>query len=132
MELMKRVTKKLTEKYIRPYVVKKIVLENVVELELLALLRIYLVVNVRRIVKYQEQVERQKKIPLPPIEIASKKEQEVENILNRRERRGKLKYLMRWKGYTAEEDTQEGLENLKNVRDLVEEFNKEIREEKVR
>ena len=132
MELMKRVTKKLTEKYIRPYVVKKIVLENVVELELRALLRIYLVVNVRRIVKYQEQVERQKKIPLPPIEIASKKEYEVENILNRRERRGKLKYLMRWKGYTAEEDTQEGLENLKNVRDLVEEFNKEIREEKVR
>ena len=57
MELMKRVTKKLTEKYIRPYVVKKIVLENVVELELPALLRIYLVVNVRRIVKYQEQVE---------------------------------------------------------------------------
>ena len=57
MELMKRVTKKLTEKYIRPYVVKKIVLENVVELELPALLRIYLIVNVRRIVKYQEQVE---------------------------------------------------------------------------
>ena len=56
MELMKRVMKKLTEKFIGPYVVKKIVSENVVELELPVLLRIHLVVNVRRIVKYREQV----------------------------------------------------------------------------
>jgi len=52
MELMKRVTKKLTEKYIGPYMVKKIVSENTVELELLASLKIYPVVNVKRIVKY--------------------------------------------------------------------------------
>jgi len=85
VELMKRATKKLTEKYIGPYVVKKIVSENVVELELLVSLRIYLVVNVRRIVKYQEQVEGKKKIPLPPIEVASKKEYKVEKILDRKE-----------------------------------------------
>jgi len=54
MELMKRVTKKLMEKFIKLYVVKKIVSENAVELELLASLRIYLVVNVRRIVKYRK------------------------------------------------------------------------------
>ena len=52
MELMKRAMKKLMEKYIGPYVVKKIILENAVELELPAVLRIHLVVNVRRIVKY--------------------------------------------------------------------------------
>jgi len=52
MELIKRAIKKLTEKYIRLYVVKKIMSENVVELELLVLLRIHLVVNMRRIVKY--------------------------------------------------------------------------------
>ena len=64
IELMKRAIKKLMEKFIGPYVVRKIVLENVVELELLALLRIHLVVNMRRIVKYREQVKGQKKIPL--------------------------------------------------------------------
>jgi len=52
MELIKRATKKLIEKYIGSYVVKKIISENIVELELLALLRIHPVVNVRRIVKY--------------------------------------------------------------------------------
>jgi len=53
-ELMKRATKKLMEKFIGPYMVRKIVSENAVELELLSSLRIHLVVNVRRIVKYRE------------------------------------------------------------------------------
>jgi len=83
MELIKKATKKLMEKFIGLYVVRKIVLENVVELELPASLRIYLVVNVRRIVKYQEQVEGQKRIPPPPVEVAGEKEYEVEEILNR-------------------------------------------------
>ena len=51
VELMKRATKKLTEKFIGPYVVKKIVSENAVELELPASLRVHPVVNVRRLVK---------------------------------------------------------------------------------
>ena len=95
MELMKRVMKKLTEKFIGPYVVKKIVLENAVELELLVLLKIHLVVNIRRIVKYQEQVEGQKKIPPPPVEVDGEKEYEVEEILDRQERRGKMRYLVK-------------------------------------
>jgi len=74
MELMKRATKKLTEKFIGPYVVKKIMSKNAVELELPVLLRIHPVVNMRRIVKYREQVEGQKKIPLSSVEIAGEKE----------------------------------------------------------
>ena len=65
MKLMKKATKKSTEKYIGSYVVKKIILENMVELELP-------VVNIRRIVKYQEQVEGQKKIPPSPVKIEGK------------------------------------------------------------
>ena len=91
MELMK----KLMEKFIRPYVVKKIVSENAVELELLALLRIHPVVNIRRIVKYQEQVEGQKKILPPSVEVDSKKKYKVEKILDRQERRGKTRYLVK-------------------------------------
>ena len=105
MELRKRATKKLIEKFIGPYVVKKIVSENTVELELPASLRIHLVVNVRRIVKYREQVEGQKKILPPPIEVAGEKKYEVEEILDRQEKREKTKYLVKWKEYTVEENT---------------------------
>ena len=85
MELMKRATKKLMEKFIGSYGVRKIMSENIVELELLVSLRIHPVVNVRRIVKYREQVEGQKKILPPPIGVASEKEYEVEEILDRQE-----------------------------------------------
>ena len=128
---MKRATKKLTEKFIGPYVVKKVVSENAVELELPAMLRIHPVVNVRRLVKYREQAEEQKKIPPPPVEVASEKEYEVEEILDRQERRVNMKYLVKWKGYTAEENTWERLENLKNAMKKVEEFEKERFEEEI-
>jgi len=42
---------------------------------------------------------------------------------------GKEKFLVRWKGYTAEEDTWENRENLGNVKELVEEFEREYRKE---
>ena len=46
--------------------------------------------------------------------------------------RGKLKYLVRWKGYTAEENMQEELENLGNAIELVETFEQEIRKKEIR
>ena len=131
MELRKRATKKLTKKFIGLYVVKKIMLENAVELELPAVLRIHLVVNVRRIVKYKEQVEGQKKILPSLVEIAGEKEYEVEEILDRQKKRRKMKYLVKWKGYMAEENTWERLENLKNAIEKIEEFEKGRFEEEI-
>jgi len=54
----------------------------------------------------------------------------VEKIMNKRQVRGRDKYLVQWKGYTAEEDTWESRENLKNTSDLVKEFEKEYGREK--
>jgi len=105
MELMKRATKKLMEKFIGLYIVKKIVSKNTVELELPALLRIHSVVNVRRIVKYREQVEGQKKILPSPVKIASEKKYKVKEILDGQERREKIGYLVKWKEYIAKENT---------------------------
>jgi len=53
----------------------------------------------------------------------------VEKILNKRTVWGKEKFLVRWKGYTAEEDTWESRENLGNAKELVEEFEKEYGKE---
>ena len=63
----------------RPYKIKKIILENVVELELLVSMKIYLVVNVSRILIYQEQIKRQKKI-LPPLIKIDKENEYGKNI----------------------------------------------------
>ena len=47
-----REIKKLMEKFMRPYKIKKIILENMVELKLLALMKIHSVVNMSRVVLY--------------------------------------------------------------------------------
>jgi len=47
-----REIKKLMEKFMRPYKIKKIISENVVELKLLVLMKTLLVVNISRIVLY--------------------------------------------------------------------------------
>jgi len=88
-------TKKLIEKFIRLYKIKKI-------------------------------------IPHPLVEIDGEKEYEVEKILNIRDMRGKRKYLVRWRGYTVEENTWKGLKNLENTMDLVEEFEKKIRKKEIK
>jgi len=51
-QMRNRKMKKLTEKFVRPYKIKKIISENVVKLELLTLMKIHLVVNVSRIAIY--------------------------------------------------------------------------------
>jgi len=85
-------------------------------------MRIHLVVNVSRIVRYKEQVMGQKKEEGKPIEVEEVEEWEVEKILNKKRIREVEKYLIRWKGFMAEGDTWERKENLKNAEELIKEF----------
>jgi len=88
-------------------------------------------VNVSRIRRYKVQVKGQKKQPTPPVIIEGEEEYEVEKIINKRRRYGKWKYLVRWKGYMAEEDSWEREINLKNAKEAVEEYEREYgREER--
>ena len=124
-----RRSEKLTEHFVGPYKVKGIVSSNAIELELPNSIKIHPVVNVSRVRLYKSQVKGQKKIPPKPVIIKGEEEFEVEKILNKRTVRGKEKFLVRWKGYTAGEDTWENRENLENAKELVEEFEREHREE---
>ena len=74
-------------------------------------------------------MEGQKKIPPKLVIIKGEEEFKVEKILNKRTIRGKEKFLVRWKGYTTQEDTWENRKNLENAKKLVEEFEREYREE---
>jgi len=128
-QMVGRRTEKLTERFVEPYKVKKIVSSNAVELELPSTVKIHPVVNVSRICKYVGQVEGQrKKQPLPVI-IEGEEEWEVERILNKRRVRGKDKYLVRWKGFMAESNIWERRENLKNTKEAIKEFEKEYRQD---
>jgi len=117
-------SEKLTERFVGPYKVKGIISSNAIELELPKSVRIHSVVNISRVQLYKPQVKGQKKTPPKPVIIKGEEEFEVEKILNKRMVRGKEKFLVRWKGYTAEEDTWENKENLENAKELVEEFEK--------
>jgi len=60
-QIIEKRTEKLTKRFIGPYKIKKIVLSNIVELELSIIVKIHLVVNISRIQKYIGQVEGQRK-----------------------------------------------------------------------
>jgi len=89
-----RRTEKLTERFVGPYKVKKIILSNAVELELPNTIKIHPVVNVSRIYRYVGQVEEQKREQPAPVIIDGEEEWEVERILNKQQIRGKDKYLV--------------------------------------
>ena len=128
-QMVGRRTEKLMERFVGPYKVKKIVSANTVELELPSTIKIHSVVNISRICRYIGQVEGQKKVEPTPIIIKGEEEQEIERILNKQQIREKDKYLVWQKGFTAESDTWEGIENLENTKEVVEEFEKKYQQD---
>jgi len=124
-----RRSEKLTEHFVGPYKIKRIISSNAVQLELPKSIRIHPIVNVSRVQLYKPQVERQKKIPPKLVIIKGEEEFEVEEILNKRIVQRKEKFLVWWKRYTAEEDTWENRENLGNAKELVEEFERKYGKE---
>ena len=118
----KKPTKKLTERYMGPYMIEEVVSLNAVKLQLLSSMRIHLVINISWIIRYKEQVKGQKKEEGKPVEVEEVKEWEVEKILNKKKIRGVEKYLIWWKEFTVEGDTWERKENLKNTEELIKEF----------
>ena len=117
-----RLVCKLIERYMGLYEIEEVVSSNVVKLQLPSSMRIHLVVNMSRIVQYKEQVKGQKKKEGKPVEVEGVEEWEVEKILNKRKIKGVEKYLVRWKGFTAESDTWEKEEDLENAKNLVDDF----------
>ena len=55
--------------------------------------------------------------------------EKVEKILNKWQIRGKNKYLVWWKGFTAKSDTWKRKENLENTKEAVEGFEREYQKD---
>jgi len=82
-QMVRKRTDKLTERFVGPYKIKKIILSNTVELKLFNTVKIHLIVNVSRICKYIGQVKGQKKEQPALVIIEGEEEWEVERILNK-------------------------------------------------
>ena len=82
-QMVGRRTEKLTERFVGPYKIKKIISSNAMELELPSTVKIHPVVNVSRVRWYVGQVEGQRKEQPAPVIIEGKEEWEVERILNK-------------------------------------------------
>jgi len=73
-QIVRRRTEKLTERFVGPYKIKKIISSNAVELELPSTIKIHPVVNVSRVYRYVGQVEGQRKEQPAPVIIEGEEE----------------------------------------------------------
>ena len=80
-QMIGRRTEKLTERFVGPYKIKKIVSMNMVELELPSTIRIHPVVNVSRIYRYVGQVEGQRREQPTLVIIEGEKEWKVDVVI---------------------------------------------------
>ena len=92
--LKERLVKKLTKRYVGSYEIEEVILKNVAKLKLLASIRIYLVVNISRIVRYREQIKGQRVKKPKPVEVDEVEEWKIEKISNKRKVRGVIMYLV--------------------------------------
>ena len=63
-------------------------------------------------------------IPPPPEIIEGEKEYEIEQIIRHNRKNKPRKYLVRWKGYTATDDTWLEEEDFENAKEILKEYKK--------
>ena len=125
LRMLNRASKKLMEKWIGPYEISS-VMPNAVELKLPKTLHIHPVVNVSRVKPYLGPLPGQPVSRPGPIHVTEDcdEEYEVDAIVDSCIYKGKLQYLVHWKGYNESERTWEPVFNLKNSPEVVEQFHK--------
>ncbi len=117
---VKQRSKKLNNKSIRPFKIKRNIKGLSYELDLLKKMQIHSVFHAFMLQSCNQS------IPLQTIEMSVEpdKEYQVENILEKRMISGKAHYLIKWKGYDTSENTWEPRENLLNCARTLQQFEK--------
>ena len=113
-----RASKKLTEWWLGPYDITKLVGDNAVRLHLPKTMCIHPVVNISRVRPYKEPLEGQTTIRPGPVKVTEDREieYEVDHIVDVRKKGQHMKYLVHWKGYNEEDRIWELKGNLGNAK----------------
>ena len=103
-----RPSKKLSHRRLGPFPIVEIVNPNTVKLRLPRKLRIHPVFNVADVHPFFESIiPGQTSVPPEPVIVDEETRYEVEEVLNSKLLRGKLHFLIKWKGFTDEHNSWE-------------------------
>ena len=121
-----RPAKKLDDKRYGPFEILKKVGPSSYKLKLPGTWKIHPVFNEALLTPYHPPTFPSQEKPLPPpvVETPEGEEYNVEEILDSRLKRGKIEYLVKWEGYSNEENTWEPLGHLKNAKEAIADFHK--------
>lgn len=114
---------KLDYRRLGPFCIQEKINPVAYRLELPASMKVHPVFHVSLLESYKESTISGRLQPsLPSVEVENHEEYEVEEVLDSRRRRGKLQYLIHWRGYDISERTWEPAANLANAPLKVQEF----------
>ena len=114
---------KLDYRRLGPFCIQEQINPVAYRLELPASMKVHPVFHVSLLEAYKESTISGRLQPSPPsVEVEGHDEYEVEEVLDSRRRRGKLQYLIQWRGYDINERTWEPATNLANAPLKVQEF----------
>ena len=119
-----RALRKLSEHWLSPYPITKLVRTNAVELCLPRSMRIHPIVNISCVKPYREHLQGQPVSAPGPSNVTEDREEEyeVERIVDSRYKGRCLEYLVHWKGWSDSDRTWEPVSNLGNAADAVRDF----------
>ena len=119
-----RPSQKLVKWQLGPFEIVKVVSSNAVKLKLPISFKIHNVINILRVWPYKPPIIGQHITPPEAIEVEGTPEYEVEEVFDFRLKKGKLKYLVKWSGYTDDHNTWEPEANLINSKEAINDFHK--------
>ena len=119
-----RASWKLSEQWLGPYSIMKLVRTNTVELHLPRSMHIHPVINISHAKPYRDRLPGQPvSAPGPSIVTEDRdKEYEVEYVVDSQYKGKRLEYLVHWKGWSKTDRTWEPVSNLGNADGTVRDF----------
>uniref|UniRef100_A0A0W0GER4 Putative reverse transcriptase-rnase h-integrase n=1 Tax=Moniliophthora roreri TaxID=221103 RepID=A0A0W0GER4_MONRR len=118
-------SRKLGPRQLGPFEVVERIGDLDYHLKLPLAMKVHNVFHINRLSPWKgNKVNGQQAPPPEAVEVEGKEEHLVEEILDSRVYRKKLQYLVRWEGYSEEEDSWEPAENMEHAKAKVKSFHK--------